>query len=250
MKQKRKIPGRYFFIMAVLVMLVILVLLLVQFRREGRQPSAEVPLTSQGEAGRNTHTDQEEREDSGTETQENSRPVPTVGTGEKPEDVTVTPGPGEVADIGSSDPEQVPATGEGARINFDEYYWERERYTEITVSNLTPDYQWRDFVELENSESMKETMGANYNPEIYLESYLEQHGLEADTATVLLDRYQGVSVTREEYYVEFDDPAHTLVTVVYYPANGNHGCYIDVLPCQYTREEIQLLQERMGGEAE
>lgn len=240
--------------MAVLVILVILVLLLVQLQREGRQPSAEAALaSSQGEAGRNTHTDQEEQETSGTETQGNDQPVPTVGTEEKPEKsegTTVIPGPGEVANIGTSEPEQVPATGEGAGINFDDYYWERERYTEITVSNLTPDYQWRDFVELENSKSMKETMGANYNPEIYLESYLEQHGLEADTATVLLDRYQGVSVTREEYYVEFDDPAHTLVTVVYYPANGNHGCYIDVLPCQYTREEIQLLQERMGGEAE
>ena len=70
-------------------------------------------------------------------------------------------------------------------------------------------------------------------------SYLEQHGLEADTATVLLDRYAGTSYGREEYYIQFHDEKETLVTFLYYPPQEEHGAYLDVLPCQYTQKEIK-----------
>ena len=113
----------------------------------------------------------------------------------------------------------------------------RDRY-------LTDDMEWRDFVELENAESMKETMGADYGGvAILLESYLEQHGLKADMATVLLDRYAGISYGREEYYIQFNDKEETLVTFLYYPPQGEHGAYLDVLPCQYTSNELVKLRD-------
>ena len=141
--------------------------------------------------------------------------------------------------------ENVPATGAGANLDFDEYYWGGKRYTYITAGYLTEDMQWRDFIEIEGGETMEETMGYNYGgAAILLESYLEQHSLQADTATVLLDRYGGGSYGREEFYVQFDDEEETLVTFVYYKAQGEHGAYLDVLPCQYTEEEIEELKQK------
>lgn len=133
-------------------------------------------------------------------------------------------------------------SGPGADLDFDEYYWGGKRYTEITVGYLTEDMEWRDFVDIQNSGSMQETLGADYGGvAILLESYLEQHGLEADMATVLLDRYAGTSYGREEYYIQFNDKEHTLVTFLYYPPQGEHGAYLDVLPCQYMQKEVENL---------
>lgn len=221
MKKKRKLPGKFYLATAAGILLVAAV---IAWDSSGEKKETEI----QKQAATVMAT---ESAVMGTDSLKKSE------SGEEPADLGAGPDGGE--DLEGWDVPET-ATGPGADLNFDEYYWDGKRYTKITVGYLTEDMEWRDFVDLQNSGSMQETLGADYGGvAILLESYLEQHGLEADMATVLLDRYAGTSYGREEYYIQFNDKEHTLVTFLYYPSQGEHGAYLDVLPCQYTQKEIK-----------
>lgn len=221
MKKRRKLPGKFYLAAAAGILLVAAVIACNSSgeEKEIQQQAATVLPTGSAETAT----------DSLKKTESEKEPAGLEAGSDDGEDLE-----------GWNVPE--PASGPGAGLDFDEYYWGGKRYTEITVGYLTEDMEWRDFVDLQNSGSMQETLGADYGGvAILLESYLEQHGLEADMATVLLDRYAGTSYGREEYYIQFHNKEETLVTFLYYPPQGGHGAYLDVLPCQYTQKEIEDL---------
>ena len=229
MKKEKKLPKKFYLTVAAGILI-----------------TAAVLVLNSSEHKRETETNQNTADAMQTESEETA-PYKALGI-ELEEEESKSQGSKVVAGGEELDgwrlPEPDMATGPGAVLDFDEYYWGGKRYTGITVGYLTDDMEWRDFAELENAESMKETMGADYGGvAILLESYLEQHGLKADMATVLLDRYAGISYGREEYYIQFNDKEETLVTFLYYPPQGEHGAYLDVLPCQYTSNELVKLRD-------
>lgn len=224
MKKKRKLPGKFY---AALIFAAAALMLVILCNLTGRGDSDTVSV--QTESAREEKAPAEA--DSAGEPEESQKIPAEEAEPDRGEEL-----PGWTA------PEEPEGTGAGAGLDLGEYYWGKKRYTEITVGYLTEDMQWRDFVDIRNGETMEETMGTDYGGvAILLESYLDQHNIQADTATVLCDRYQGASYGREEYYIRFNDSQRTLVTFLYYPPQGEHGAYLDVLPCQYTEKEIQRL---------
>lgn len=244
MQQKRKFPRRFFIIFIAVVVFLVVFILLVEVRKvkteELEKGQVPMELDKKEALEFSVEPDQPTKKREEIHTKEQSEKNQRIKQ-QKLKEAGNTPDAGEQLSGGFKG-EPVTATGEGAGLNFDEYYWGKKRYTEYTANYLNEDMQWREFVTLKNNESMKKTMGANYGPERLLESYLEQHDISAKTATVLLDRYGGTSEGREEYYVQFDDKDSTLVTIIYYRAINQHGCYMDVLPCQYTEQEVQQLK--------
>ncbi len=223
MKKKRKLPGKFYLAAAAGILLVAAV---IAWNSSGEKKETEI---QQQAATVMSGESAEAATDSLKKTESEKEPAGLGAGSDGGENL-------EGWDVSER------ASGPGAGLDFDEYYWGGKRYTEISVGYLTEDMEWRDFVDLKNSESMQETLGADYGGvAILLESYLEQHGLEADTATVLLDRYAGTSYGREEYYIQFEDKEETLVTFLYHPPQGGHGAYLDVLPCQYTLKEVKDL---------
>ena len=249
MRPQKRIPKQFYLLLAAILFMLAAIIFLSQQRKEG---TGQELKTSSEQNQLDTDSAEESRE-SGFHLEDQEKEVQGSSEIEMPNrknsqrNLQVTPDAGENLGGGFKG-ELVEATGEGAGLNFDDYYWGKKRYTEYTVGYLTENMQWRTFVGLKNNESMHETMEVNYGPERLLDSYLEQHALTADTATVLLDRYGGSSGGREEYYVQFNDEAETLVTVVYYRATNQHSSYMDVLPCQYTKEEIGRLKKMLEGE--
>ena len=70
-------------------------------------------------------------------------------------------------------------------------------------------------------------------------SNASHNDIDASECTMLDYLYIGFLSERVEIYMQFNDEAGSLVTVLYEPANANHASHVDVLPCQYTLKEIQ-----------
>ena len=95
-------------------------------------------------------------------------------------------------------------------------------------------------VSITNAEELESIVGASMDlVKSYLNIYASRNGIDTSACTVLDHVYVGFSAERFESYMQFNDKARSLVTVLYEPSNAAHSSYVDVLPCQYTIKEIE-----------
>ena len=95
-------------------------------------------------------------------------------------------------------------------------------------------------VSITNAEELESIVGASMDlVKSYLNIYASRNGIDTSACTVLDHVYVGFSAERFEIYMQFNDKARSLVTVLYEPSNAAHSSYVDVLPCQYTIKEIE-----------
>lgn len=123
--------------------------------------------------------------------------------------------------------------GEGASINFKEYGRGLKQYTKADTSRTLQ-------IDMPNIDDV-----AAYIPDQYLRinfwlcGYAKSKGIQPTKATILGYVFDQDDGTRLQIYFEFNDPANTLATVLFQERTPTKGAHIDVLPCQWTKQELE-----------
>lgn len=72
----------------------------------------------------------------------------------------------------------------------------------------------------------------------YVSAYAGDQQINADSAEILGTQYMEDGSIRE-FYISFNDEAGSLAAIVYEEPDGENEAYIDVVPCSWTRKQIE-----------
>lgn len=133
-----------------------------------------------------------------------------------------------------SEEESVKETTVSMYENFgkgEERFTEKEKFYEMD----------RKRIRLSSSEICREIGCDPYTLTEYLTVFAWQQKAECSSGTILDYRYvETEDASRKiQIFIQLDDEKKTLATAVFAPAEINRAAYYDVLPCQYSLEEIQ-----------
>lgn len=98
-----------------------------------------------------------------------------------------------------------------------------------------------DMVSLDSTEICKEIGCDAYKIKEYLTAYALEQDLSCGRGKILDYCYaQMPDASRKIYiFIQMDDKKKTLVTVIYEPATRDAWAYYDIVPCQYSIQEIR-----------
>lgn len=119
---------------------------------------------------------------------------------------------------------------------YENFGRDKERYTEKTIIYETD----MKLVSLDSTDICKEISCDSYILKEYLTAFAGKQKLVCDCGKILDYCYAEMEdATRKIYiFVQLDDSNQTLATVIFEPATTEAAAYYDVLPCQYTLQEI------------
>lgn len=126
---------------------------------------------------------------------------------------------------------------ERAEDIYENFTREKERYTQKEVIYKKD----RKMISLDSTEICKEIGCDPYTLKEYLTAYALEQMLSCDSGKILNYCYASLpDVSRRIYiFIQLDDAEQTLVTAIYEAPTMDAGSHYDVLPCQYSREEIE-----------
>lgn len=119
---------------------------------------------------------------------------------------------------------------------YENYSRGKERFTEKTLIYETD----MEMISLDSTDICKEIGCNSYILREYLTAFAGKQKLTCDSGEILDYCYADMEdATRKIYiFVRLDDSNQTLATVIFEPATIEDAAYYDVLPCQYSLQEI------------
>lgn len=113
----------------------------------------------------------------------------------------------------------------------------KERYTERNIIYQTN----AKLISLDSTDICKEIGCDPYTLKEYLTAFSLKRQLTCNSGKILDYCYaQMEDATRKIYiFIQLDDTKQTLATAIFEPATSDAAAYYDVLPCQYSLEQIK-----------
>ena len=139
--------------------------------------------------------------------------------------------------ISSVEPSKDNAEGETGA----EEKWGRDgkRYTELKEAKTISEWAAQKHVRISNSDLLYNISDSDRSRiNSYVSAYASNQDIDADSAKILGTQYLEDGSIRE-FYISYNDDGGSLATIVFEEADGENDVYIDVVPCGWTREEIE-----------